>query len=370
MKFRLRLSVVIVAVCAICLGLNIARAVFAQSPTAVRDADKKGAARVLAPPGGALDERLAVPNGDYVGGNGIVEPSDRETKVAADVSGRIAEVRVKEGDRVEQGAVLVALESGTETAGLAAAEADVKAADADLLRTLHGNRKEDVQAALADADSATARANQSAGVAERLEAAAKGGGATPDEVDRAAKQADIDRANAALSDAKRRAAVSGSRFEDVLAARARLAAAEARRDQARAALDQRSVHAPISGEILQSKFRAGEFYQAGGSEPLVVMGDTRQLRARVDVDERDIGRLRPDAAAIVRVPAFPGEDFRGKVVEIGRHMGRKNVRTDDPVERNDTKILEVVVALDPTERLVVGQRVMGYIAANSSPSRQ
>ncbi|HEX4473944.1 MAG TPA: hypothetical protein VH142_02635 [Polyangiaceae bacterium] len=51
-------------------------------------------------------------------------------------------------------------------------------------------------------------------------------------------------------------------------------------------------------------------------------------------------------------------------------MGRKNVRTDDPVERNDTKILEVVVALDPTERLVVGQRVMGYIAANSSPSRQ
>ena len=90
------------------------------------------------------------------------------------------------------------------------------------------------------------------------------------------------------------------------------------------------------------KFRAGEFYQAGGADPLVIMGDTRQLRARIDVDERDIGRLSANATSIVRVPAFPGRDFHGKVVEIGRRMGRKNVRTDDPVERNDTKILEVV----------------------------
>jgi len=51
------------------------------------------------------------------------------------------------------------------------------------------------------------------------------------------------------------------------------------------------------------------------------------------------------------------------VVEVGERMGRKNVRTDDPVERNDTKILEVVALLDFTRDLVVGQQAMGYIAA-------
>jgi hypothetical protein len=55
-------------------------------------------------------------------------------------------------------------------------------------------------------------------------------------------------------------------------------------------------------------------------------------------------------------------------------MGRKNLRTDDPAERNDTKILEVVVALEGTnaasdkpsgglDGLIVGQRVTALITA-------
>ena len=55
-------------------------------------------------------------------------------------------------------------------------------------------------------------------------------------------------------------------------------------------------------------------------------------------------------------------DYRGRVEEIGRRMGRKNVRTDDPVERNDTKILEVVLTLEAPRGLLVGQRVVGFIA--------
>ena len=51
-------------------------------------------------------------------------------------------------------------------------------------------------------------------------------------------------------------------------------------------------------------------------------------------------------------------DFQG---EIGRRMGRKNVRTDDPVERLDVKILEVVMQLDQPDGLVPGIRVTGYI---------
>jgi HlyD family secretion protein len=44
-------------------------------------------------------------------------------------------------------------------------------------------------------------------------------------------------------------------------------------------------------------------------------------------------------------------------------MGRKNLRTDDPTERIDTKILEVLVELERADRLVPGLRVLGYIEA-------
>ncbi|MDC0670624.1 hypothetical protein [Nannocystis radixulma] len=49
------------------------------------------------------------------------------------------------------------------------------------------------------------------------------------------------------------------------------------------------------------------------------------------------------------------------MVEIGRRMGRKNIRTDDPVERIDTKILEVVIELDKAEALLPGLRVVSVI---------
>jgi HlyD family secretion protein len=52
-------------------------------------------------------------------------------------------------------------------------------------------------------------------------------------------------------------------------------------------------------------------------------------------------------------------------------MGRKNIRTDDPTERIDTKILEVVIALDPAEGLVPGLRVTSFVevGAEGTPTK-
>ena len=141
----------------------------------------------------------------------------------------------------------------------------------------------------------------------------------------------------------------------------RLAAAEARLGQAKATLERRQIRAPYAGEILQVKARVGEYYTPGASEAPVVLGDTSRLRVRMDVDERDIGRVKLGAPAYAVADAFPGVRFTGKVAEIGRRMGRKNVRTDDPTERIDTKILEVVIDLDEPGKLVPGLRVTSYV---------
>ena len=296
-----------------------------------------------------------------VGGNGVVEPADRETRVAAQVTAVVAEVLVKEGQRVKQGDVLVQLENGVELAALKSAEADLAAEKANLTRVLRGVRVEDRDAVAAEAQAAKSRAELSAGILARTEQLAKTGAATADELERARRNAQSDAATFKATDARFRAAEGGSRSEEISFQRARTAAAEARVAQAQAQLERLEVRAPIDGEVLQVKVRKGELYSFQDPEPLVVLGDTTKLRVRVDVDERDIARVKLGAAAYVTADAFGSERFPGKVVEIGRRFGRKNVRTDDPIEKNDTKVLETLIELETNQRLVPGQRVSSYV---------
>ena len=52
----------------------------------------------------------------------------------------------------------------------------------------------------------------------------------------------------------------------------------------------------------------------------------------------------------------------GKVMRVGGILGRKNVRTEEPGEHVDTKILETLMQLDPGRRLPLGLSVDGYVA--------
>jgi HlyD family secretion protein len=336
----------------------VARTAIAGPQTAPRERDVQNAARIE--PSQNPDTTLDRPNGDFVGGLGIVEPREQETRLSPAVAGRIAQVHVTEGQFVEAGTLLVELESGPETAALAAAEADVAVQRATVARSRRGLRVEDLNAITRDSDAAAARAELSRGVLERLENAARAGAATGDEVDRARRQADADRFAVEASQARQLSGRTGRR-EDVLVAMAQLQAAEARRDQARATLDRLRVVAPIAGEVMEIRNRVGEYVVPSPSDAMILLGDTRQLRARLDIDERDVARVRLGAETIIRVDAFPGRDFRGRVVILGERMGRKILRTDEPTERIDTKVLECVVELESFEGLIPGLRVMGYV---------
>jgi HlyD family secretion protein len=360
---RIPMKPVLAGVAACGLLALVVRTATSGPPTVPREKDRARAERELPPPRGGDERTPLAPGGDWIAGNGVVEPADREIAVAGEVAGRVAAIEAAEGQWVEAGAALVHLEAGVERAALAAAEAELEPARAELRRTARGLRREDVDAAIAEAGAARSRAELSWGALQRTEALAAGGAATPDELDRARRQASIDRMTAEAAEARRRAAEAGSRAEDVAIAEARASAASARREQAAAALARLSIRAPAAGEVLEIKVRPGESWSPTSASPVAILGDTRRLRVRVDVDERDIGRLRPGAAAYATAPAFPGERFPGKVVEIGRRMGRKNVRTDDPAARIDTKILEVVFELEAKASLVPGLRVLGWVQA-------
>jgi multidrug resistance efflux pump len=364
---RLRWSFAVVIFAAMLFALY--RTVTAGPANVARPSDVQTAAREIPINGGAEEHTPFAPPG-FVSGNGVVEPADRETRVAAQVPGRIAVIYVKERDIVDVGAPLVQLEDATEKAALEAAEADVAVQSAILARTARGLRQEDIKALVDEAGAARARADLSSEELARTEQLAASGAIPKDALDRARRQAEADERTFEAADAHRLAGVNGGRREDVVVAQAQVRAAIARRDQALAALDRLTIRAPIAGTILQVKYRVGEYYNPGAAnpvtvEPLVVLGDLSALRVRLDVDERDIARVKLGSPGYATLSAYPGRRFAGKVVEIGTRMGRKNVRTDDPVERLDVKILEVVLGIDEPQGLVPGIRVTAYVESRA-----
>ena len=67
--------------------------------------------------------------------------------------------------------------------------------------------------------------------------------------------------------------------------------------------------------------------------------------------------MRVGQTAYITAEAYGERRFTGKVIRLGEILGRKNIRTDEPRERVDTKILETLVELDPGANLPIGLRV-------------
>jgi HlyD family secretion protein len=165
---------------------------------------------------------------------------------------------------------------------------------------------------------------------------------------------------------ERHAAVEDeTRPEDLRRAEADIASARAQLQEAEAMLAKTIIRSPVDGVVLRKLLKTGESVSSKGGA-IVTLGDTSALRVRVDVDESDVARIREGQVAWVTAPAYRDRKFTGKVVEIGQILGRKNVRTDEPTERIDTKILETLVQLDPGQMLPVGLRVDAYIEAEGS----
>jgi len=362
-RSRLGISVAVVALTL--LGMLVGRMVFS-GPAFVARAEDKAAAQRTAGGSGAFDPRDPVPDGNFIAGNGRVEPKGREVNVSANAPGRVAAVHVEEGQRVDKGTVILELETSAESAALNTARAELDRAKAELARTLRGPRSEDVEALVAESNAAEARAQLARSESERAQRLADDGAISLEAAERSRQEAEALEATSRAARARANAANAGSRPEDIAASRSSVKAASARVDEMGAHLERLRVVAPFDGEVLQVKFRPGEYFDPRNGEPLLIVGDTSQLHVRMDVDERDVGRVRMGAPAFVTAEAFAGKRFEGKVIEIGRHMGRKNVRTDEPTERLDTKILEVLVALNESEGLVPGMRVSSYVEFDAS----
>ena len=297
-----------------------------------------------------------------VAGPGRVEPLSEEIEVAAELSGKLIEVRVEEGDRVSAGQVLARLEDRDYAARLDSARARLAVAAAERARLLNGSRPEERREAAAVAAQAEAELEHARLEVERGRRLFSEGVIAREALDRTERDWRV--ADARQAETHERALVvdPAARADDLARADAAVTLARASVDEAEAMLAKTVVRSPISGVVLRRHRRAGESVSLEGSAPAIVtVADGRVLRVRVDIDESDVARLALDAPAWVTADAYPNRRFAGRVVRIGGMLGRKNVRTDEPAERADKKILETLVELEPGAALPIGLRVDAFI---------
>lgn len=231
------------------------------------------------------------------GWNGYVEAD--YSYAAAASAGTIASIAVSEGQQVAAGDVLFTLETSQQQAQYdaamaraAAAAAQVAAAEATLANLQTGARPEELQvtqASLSQAEANLALAQQTFARAQDLVAK---GSAPKSQLDQA--QAGLDAANATVDQLKAQLAVAQlpARDDQIAAAKASVAAAQsaavaatADATNAKAALDNRIVHAPEAGRIERLFFAAGEV--AGAGVPVVSLSGAEALKIKFYVGEAD-----------------------------------------------------------------------------------
>lgn len=296
---------------------------------------------------------------------GLVEPLSEEVKVGAELNGKIQTVFVEEGERVQRGQVIASLESAEYRAALASAEAGLKQKTAELQRLLSGARGEEREIAKLQLEEAEAVLRNAQTDLERRRQLYKDGDISAEDVDRAdrdyrvaAARVDQARQNHALVNAE-------ARVDDVARAEAAVSAAAGQVRHAQVLLEKTVVRSPLLGIVLRRHLKTGETAVVSSNAPIVTLGDTTGVRVRVDVDEADVGKIQVGQRAFISAQAYGDKKFRGRVVRISNVLGKKNIRTEEPAERVDTKILETLIELDEQDKLPTGLRVNAFILVGS-----
>jgi ABC exporter DevB family membrane fusion protein len=303
-----------------------------------------------------------------VAGPGRVEAVSEEIAVAAELSGKLAELLIEEGDLVTKGQPLARLEQRDYVARRDSARARLAVAEAERARLVNGARPEERREAAAVASQAEASLDHARLEVERSRRLFAEGVIARDVLDRVERDWRVATARQAETSERAQFVAAAARVDELARADAAVMLARAMVDEADALLAKTVVRAPIDGVILRRHRRAGESVSLESPSPAIVtMADTRILRVRVDVDESDVARLVVGTPAWVVADAYGDRKFTGHVVRIGGMLGRKNLRTDEPSERVDTKILETLIELDAGARLPIGLRVDAFIGA--VPSR-
>jgi HlyD family secretion protein len=339
---------------------------------------KKNAALLSAPQPGLVKAATRVT------ALGRLEPQAEVTRLSAPMmleKDRVAELRIKQGDRVEVGQVVAVLDSYDRLKlTLIEAEQQVNVAQSKLIQVKSGPKVGEIQAQKAaikkleaeltgeistqnsTIDRWQSEVNNAQTEYKRFQSLAQEGAIATAALDRkrleletaqaklaettANQQRTINILQAQISEAKATLSqITELRPVDLNIAQTEVNRAIALWQRAENDLQQTVVRAPIAGQILKVHARPGEKL---GDVGIAELGQTQQMVAVAEIYQSDITKVQVGQAVTVTSSAFEGE-LRGKVSDIGLQVNRQNVFNRQPGENLDRRVIEVKIQLTPED---------------------
>ena len=303
-----------------------------------------------------------------------------EVQVAAEVGGRLVDLRVAEGDRVTAGELVAQLDVRDIDLQIARAQAERAAADAQLRLLQAGSRVEDIRqaqaqvdAAAADAAAAEAEWRSAETDLERFAALLRANAGSQKQRDDALARVNVARERERAAQDRVRAAregvarlQAGARREDIEAARARVSVIDAQLAQLQKARADAAVVSPVGGIVTQKLADQGEM--VAPRMPLLVVTDLDHAWANLFVPEPLMPRVALGQAADVLTDA--GDRVPGQVTYISpqAEFTPRNVQTAD--ERSKL-VYRIKVSVDNSAGVLKqGMPVDAELSVPASPKPQ
>lgn len=320
------------------------------------------------PPGAPPVEPAKSPYAVAVAGAGLVEPETENIAIGTHVPGVVERVLVRVGDSVKPGAPLFRLDDRQMRAELRVREAQRDAAQAALGKLQAMPRPAEVPPAEAKIAEMKANLKNARTTYDRLRRIGTTAVAD-DELTRQEAAVAVAVAQLAKAEADLALLREGAWEADKQVQAASVKQAEAQVAQTRTEIERLEVRAPrlrwdesaadpTEYKVLQVNVRPGEFVSNTPGQALVVLGTVGRLHVRVDIDENDIPRFRPNLPGVARPRGNAREGFPLRFVRVEPYVIPKKSLTGGNTERVDTRVLQVIYAIDTGGRpLYVGQQM-------------
>ena len=228
--------------------------------------------------------------------------------VAAEETGRVNQIPVREGQRVTRGQLLIALDASDERASLAQSRASLGQEQAKLRQL----REVDLPGATQDLLKAEADAAQADRQLIRVRDLKAQGFVGQAQLDDASRNRDV--AASAVRSARLMVQTHRPSGSDAALASAAVAQARANAAMAQVRLDHDSILSPADGTLIARSVEVGDIVQAG--KELMILAADGETQIVVQVDEKNLGKLAVGQVALGSADAFPLRRFDAVVSYI------------------------------------------------------
>lgn len=226
----------------------------------------------------------------------------KSARLALPVSGYIATIEKYEGDQVNVGDVILTLRAEDAARRVKQVELNLSSRQLDLARAKAAPRDEDIEIARTNLRKATLAV---AAVESAYDAAPTAQNAAA----REAARLDLEIARAQFN-----RVVNGPSKEEIELLQNAVNNAKLELEAAQNSLTQTKLTAPFTGTVTEINVRPGEL--VGGFNPLAAVADLNALEIAAEIDEIDVATTDVGQSVEVRLDAFPGERFAGRVMRL------------------------------------------------------